>query len=104
MAKETIDAIRELEVKTAQAESDAKAAAIRKVQQAEEKAVTLLEEGVAKAKAKVTEALSAAEAQEKQLLEKQSQETDEEILRLRQNADAKKQEAISAVLDLLTSQ
>ncbi|MCR5032537.1 MAG: hypothetical protein K6A92_06725 [Lachnospiraceae bacterium] len=104
MAKETIDAIRDLEIKTAQAESDAKAAAIRSVQQAEEDAVKLLEDGVAKAKEKVSQALTAAEEEEQKLLAKQSEETDGEIQRLRENAQAKKQEAISAILGSLTGE
>lgn len=101
MAKETIDAIRTLELKTAQEEADAKAEAQKKIQKAQDDAVVLLEDSVAREKNNAQQALTAAAEKEKAILEEQSRKTDAEILSMRQAAEAHKEQAIHLILESL---
>ena len=102
MAKSTIDAIREVEKQTLEAEKQAAADARILSAKTKEDAEKLVRDTLAKAEADADAMLKEAEAKQKELVDQKSRETAAAAQNLKTAAGAKSKEAVRAILDIIS--
>ena len=102
MAKSTIDAIREVEKQTLEAEKQAAADARILSAKTKEDAEKLVIDTLAKAEADADAMLKEAEAKQKELVDQKSRETVKAVEDLKAAAEAKSKEAVRAILDIIS--
>ena len=102
MAKSTIDAIREVEKQTLEAEKQAAADARILSTKTKEDAEKLVRDTLAKAEADADAMLKEAEAKQKELVDQKSRETVKAVEDLKAAAEAKSKEAVMAILDIIS--
>ena len=101
MAKSTIDAIREVEKQTLEAEKQAAADARLLTAKTKEDAEKLISDALAKAEADADAMLKDAEEKQKELIDQKSKETVKAVEDLKAAAEAKSAEAVRAILDIV---
>lgn len=102
MAKSTIDAIREVEKQTLEAERQAAADARLLSSKTKEDAEKLVRDALAKAQADAEAMLKEAEVKQKELVEQKSRETVKAVEDLKAAAEEKSGEAVRAILDIVS--
>ena len=101
MAKSTIDAIREVEKQTLEAEKQAAADARLLSAKTKEDAEILVRDVLAQAQADAEAHLKAAEAKQQELIDQKSKETVKAVEDLKAAAEAKSADAVRAILDIV---
>ncbi len=102
MAKSTIDAIREVERQTLEAEKQAASDARLLSARTKEDAQKLVRDTIARAQADAEAMLKEAEAKQKELVDQKSRETVKAVEDLKTAAGAKSKEAVRAILDIIS--
>ena len=102
MAKSTIDAIREVERQTLEAEKQAASDARLLAARTKEAAQKMGREAIARAQADAEAMLKEAEAKQKELVDQKSRETVKAVEDLKTAAGAKSKEAVRAILDIIS--
>ena len=100
MAKSTIDAIREVEQQTMEAEKKAAADARELASKTKDDAEAIIREAVKKAQSDAQTLLQEAEAKQKELIDQKSEETKKAVEKLKEAAAPKCDAAVKAVLAL----
>ena len=102
MARSTIDAIRQVEKETLEAEKQAAADARLLSARTKEDAETLVRDALSKAQADAQAMLEDAQAKQKELIDQKSRETTAAAQNLKTAAGAKSKEAVRAILDIVS--
>ncbi len=104
MAKSTIDAIREVEQQTLEAEKKAAADARELSSKTQEHVEALIRDAVKAANSNAQKLLEEAEAKQKELIDLKSAETMKAVEDLKKSAASKSAEAVQVILKLASGQ